>query len=76
MSDLHLRILTAAARQSQRELDKHDGAEAARAVGGKQRRTYLSERLTRTRSRVAAARARRGLAPRHPQSAGSGDGDP
>ncbi len=72
MADPHLRILTAAARRSQRKLDEHDGTDPAKDVGGTQRRLYLSERLKRTKSRLAAARARRGLPPQRPRSSGSG----
>lgn len=70
MTDPHLRILAAAARQSQRKLDEHDGSEAAK--GGPQRRLYLSDRMKRTKSRLAAARARRGLPPLRPRASGLG----
>ncbi len=61
MSDRHLRILMAAARHSQRRLD--DARDDTSSPRTAQRRRDIEQRATRTRARVAAARARRPLGP-------------
>jgi hypothetical protein len=59
MTAPHLRILAAAALHSQRRLD----AVGDDGVGSAQRHRDLMERAERTKSRLAAARARRRLPP-------------
>jgi hypothetical protein len=64
MPDIHLRILTAAARHDRRQLAAHDHRASARpGTVAMRRRIDLASRASRTRSRVAAARARRNLPP-------------
>ena len=58
MSDSHLRVLRAVARQSRRQLEAFDTAPGAADTGS---RLDLSERAARTKSRLAAAAARRRL---------------
>jgi hypothetical protein len=59
MSDQHIRILTAQARHSQHQLDVHAGADGQPGPEFAGRRRELEGRAGRTRTRVAAARARR-----------------
>jgi hypothetical protein len=59
MTDAHMHILAAAARQTQRQLDDHDAAESAPSAGSTERRQDLETKATRTRARVGAAQARR-----------------
>lgn len=61
MSDSHLRILRAVARQSRRQLEAFDAAPSTADTGSARRRLDLSERAARTKSRLAAAAARRRL---------------
>jgi hypothetical protein len=61
MSDSHLRILRAVARQSRRQLESFGTASGAADTGSARRRLDLSERAARTKSRLAAAAARRRL---------------
>lgn len=79
MTDPHLRILAAAARHSQRQLDAHDLDSEPVDAGAVQRRRDLSERLRRASSRLAAVRARRRLTPQRPngpKARGRGESGP
>jgi hypothetical protein len=59
MTDIHLRILGVMARNNQRRLNQHDAVAGPPAAGSAERRHDLQTTATRTRSRVAAALARR-----------------
>jgi hypothetical protein len=59
MTDRHIRILTAAARHSQRRLDAHDEVGGHTDAASVERRRDLDQHATRTQARAAAARARR-----------------
>lgn len=59
MTDLPLRILRLLAKQRQRELDDHDGAEHNADAGSAVRRRELDRAAARTGANVAAAETRR-----------------
>jgi hypothetical protein len=59
LTDRHVRILAEVARHHQRRLDEHDGDEDTPSAVSVERRDDLETTATRTRARVAAARARR-----------------
>lgn len=64
VSDHHMRILRHVARQSQRELERHDAVDHAGDAASTGRRDYLARAATRTRPRVADAEQRRNRRPR------------
>ena len=59
MTDRHLRLLAAQARRDQRRLDEDVSRDAAEDLIPTEQRRELRARATRTRARLAAARARR-----------------
>lgn len=59
MTDLHLRILRLFAKQRQRELDDHDGADHTGDARSAGRRRELEQAAVRTGANLAAAEARR-----------------
>lgn len=59
MTDRHIRLLSAAARHSQRRLDAHDAAAESAGAESAERRQDLSQHATSATARVDASRARR-----------------
>jgi len=63
MSDPHIRFLAMIARDSQRQLERHDALADMPDAAFAERRQGLAERAAQTRASLAAARARRWQTP-------------